>query len=234
MRQEIRSTEAAAAAERRRGRAGTTRPGRNHAKPAHPGNDTSRGGFGVVAGQFPVTIQWTTESGTGSSAANAWISACSTTTAGYPRVSTRGPADRGVDDGYLGGRGAGRRGGQAGRLQRRAAACPAPLRAARPASRVRACSSDVAAIVAGLAVGWRAVAVRVEVVEKPIERIVERVRIETRHLPTDPASAAQIVLRSPRPCRAALESLTPKRTQDGLILARTRPPCARLSAYPFG
>lgn len=52
--------------------------------PAHPANDTSRGGLGVVAGQFPVMIQWTTESGTGSSAANAGSSACSTTTAAWP------------------------------------------------------------------------------------------------------------------------------------------------------
>ncbi len=94
----------AAAAGRRRGRAGTTRPGRNHAKPAHPGNDTSRGGFGVVAGQFPVTIQWTTESGTGSSAPNASISACSTTTAGYPGCPPAGSANRRVDGGRLGGR----------------------------------------------------------------------------------------------------------------------------------
>jgi hypothetical protein len=43
-----------------------------------------------------------------------------------------------------------------------------------------------------------AVAVRMEVVEKPVERIVERVRIETRRIPPDPAGAAQMVLRSPR------------------------------------
>jgi hypothetical protein len=53
-----------------------------------------------------------------------------------------------------------------------------------------------------------AVAVRVEVVEKPVERIVERVRIETRYAPSSPAEAAQIVLRSPRACRTVLESLT--------------------------
>jgi hypothetical protein len=53
-----------------------------------------------------------------------------------------------------------------------------------------------------------AVAVRVEVVEKPVERIVERVRSETRRLPSSPAEAAQIVLRSPRACRTVLESLT--------------------------
>lgn len=53
-----------------------------------------------------------------------------------------------------------------------------------------------------------AVAVRVEVVEKAVERIVERVRIETRDVPSSPADAAQIVLRSPRACRTVLESLT--------------------------
>ncbi|WP_082967135.1 hypothetical protein [Mycobacterium sp. 852002-51163_SCH5372311] len=53
-----------------------------------------------------------------------------------------------------------------------------------------------------------AVAVRVQVLEKPVERIVERVRIETRDVPSSPAEAAQIVLRSPRACRTVLESLT--------------------------
>jgi hypothetical protein len=53
-----------------------------------------------------------------------------------------------------------------------------------------------------------AVAVRVEVVEKSVERIVERVRIETRDVPSSPAEAAQIVLQSPRACRTVLESLT--------------------------
>jgi hypothetical protein len=52
------------------------------------------------------------------------------------------------------------------------------------------------------------VAVRVEVVEKPVERIVERVRIETKLVPPSPAEAAQMVLRSPRACRTVLESLT--------------------------
>ena len=50
-------------------------------------------------------------------------------------------------------------------------------------------------------------AVRFEVVEKPVERIVERIRIETRHVQPTPAEAAQIVLRSPRACRTVLESL---------------------------
>lgn len=53
-----------------------------------------------------------------------------------------------------------------------------------------------------------AVAVRVDVVEMPVERIVERIRIETRDVPSSPAEAAQIVLRSPRACRTVLESLT--------------------------
>lgn len=52
-----------------------------------------------------------------------------------------------------------------------------------------------------------AVAVRIEVVEKPVERIVRRVQIETRHVEPRPAEAAQIVLRSPRACRTVLESL---------------------------
>ncbi|OIN78909.1 hypothetical protein K3U93_06310 [Mycobacterium malmoense] len=48
---------------------------------------------------------------------------------------------------------------------------------------------------------------RVEVVEKPIDRIVERVRIETKQVQSSPAEAAQIVLKSPRACRTVLESL---------------------------
>jgi hypothetical protein len=50
--------------------------------------------------------------------------------------------------------------------------------------------------------------VRVEVVEKPVERIVERIRVETKHVQSSPADAAQIVLKSPRACRTVLESLT--------------------------
>lgn len=52
-----------------------------------------------------------------------------------------------------------------------------------------------------------AIAVRVEVVEKPVERIVTRVRIETNDVPSTPAEAAQIVLRSPRACRTVLDAL---------------------------
>lgn len=52
-----------------------------------------------------------------------------------------------------------------------------------------------------------AVAVRVEEVEKPVERIVERVRVETKQIPSSPAEAAQIVLNSPRACRTVLEAL---------------------------
>ncbi len=53
-----------------------------------------------------------------------------------------------------------------------------------------------------------AIAVRVEVAETVVERIVERVRVETRHAPVRPAEAAQIVLGSPRACRTVLEALT--------------------------
>lgn len=52
-----------------------------------------------------------------------------------------------------------------------------------------------------------AIGVRVEVIEKPVDRIVERVRIETKEVPVSPAEAAQIVLKSPRACRTVLESL---------------------------
>lgn len=56
-----------------------------------------------------------------------------------------------------------------------------------------------------------AIAVRTEIVEKPVERIVERVRIEkqvevrTRYLTA--AEAAQVVLGSPRACATVLEAL---------------------------
>ena len=52
-----------------------------------------------------------------------------------------------------------------------------------------------------------AIAVRVEVVEKPVERVVERVRIETKTVSASPAEATQIVLNSPRACRTVLEAL---------------------------
>lgn len=48
---------------------------------------------------------------------------------------------------------------------------------------------------------------RVEVVEKPVERIVERVRVDTKQIPSSPAEAAEIVLKSPRACRTVLEAL---------------------------
>jgi hypothetical protein len=56
-----------------------------------------------------------------------------------------------------------------------------------------------------------AIAVRVEVIEKPVERIIERVRVE-RHVDVrtkqlSPAEAAQVVLRSPRACATVLEAL---------------------------
>jgi hypothetical protein len=56
-----------------------------------------------------------------------------------------------------------------------------------------------------------AIAVRVEVIEKPVERIIERVRvekqIEIRPQKVPAAEAAQIVLRSPRACATVLEAL---------------------------
>jgi endogenous inhibitor of DNA gyrase (YacG/DUF329 family) len=52
-----------------------------------------------------------------------------------------------------------------------------------------------------------AIAVRVEVAEKVVERIIERVRVETQHALVQPADAAQIVVGSPRACRTVLEAL---------------------------
>lgn len=48
---------------------------------------------------------------------------------------------------------------------------------------------------------------RVEIVDRPVERLVERVRIETKQIESSPAEAAQIVLKSPRACRTVLEAL---------------------------
>ena len=48
---------------------------------------------------------------------------------------------------------------------------------------------------------------RIEQVEKPVEKIVEHVRVETQHVRSTPSEAAQIVLNSPRACRTVLESL---------------------------
>ena len=56
-----------------------------------------------------------------------------------------------------------------------------------------------------------AIAVRVEVIEKPIERIIERVRVEkqveVRTKQLTAVEAAQVVLRSPRACATVLEAL---------------------------
>jgi hypothetical protein len=52
-----------------------------------------------------------------------------------------------------------------------------------------------------------AVGVRIEIRDKPVERIVERVRVETMIAAPTAAEAAAIVLRSPRACRTVLEAL---------------------------
>lgn len=57
---------------------------------------------------------------------------------------------------------------------------------------------------------------RVEVAERPVERIVQHVRIETIQLQSSPAEAAQIVLRSRRACRTLLESLTAEADSERL------------------
>lgn len=64
-----------------------------------------------------------------------------------------------------------------------------------------------------------AIAVRTEIVEKPVERIVERIRIEkqveirTKYLTA--AEAAQVVLGSPRACATVLEALAEETFGDG-------------------
>ncbi|BDB40988.1 hypothetical protein [Mycobacterium kiyosense] len=57
---------------------------------------------------------------------------------------------------------------------------------------------------------------RVEVVEKPVERIGERVRVETTQIKSSRAEAVQIVLNSPRACRAVLEALAAEADSGGL------------------
>lgn len=64
---------------------------------------------------------------------------------------------------------------------------------------------------------------RVEVVEKPVERIVERVRFETKQVECSPADAAQIVLKSPRACRAVLEVLATEADSGRLTAAAHEP-----------
>ena len=67
---------------------------------------------------------------------------------------------------------------------------------------------------------------RVEIVEKPIERLVERVRIETQRGPVSPAEAAQVVLGSPRACRTVLESLA-READAGRLEAGVHAPTLR-------
>lgn len=64
---------------------------------------------------------------------------------------------------------------------------------------------------------------RVEVVEKPVERIVEHVRFETKHVECGPAEAAQIVLKSPRACRTVLEALADEADSGHLVAAAHTP-----------
>ncbi len=61
-----------------------------------------------------------------------------------------------------------------------------------------------------------AVAVRLEVVEKRVEKIIERVRVETKTTRPTPVEAVQIVLTSPRACRTVLESLAADATAGRL------------------
>jgi hypothetical protein len=74
-----------------------------------------------------------------------------------------------------------------------------------------------------------AIAVRLEIVEKPIERIVERVRVETERVPVSPAEAAQIVLGSPRACRTVLESLAAE-ADAGRVNAGAHAPMLRAAS----
>jgi hypothetical protein len=62
---------------------GCSQDRRPRVEATHSLNDTSKRGC-TGAGQLPVTIQCTTDSGTGSSAVKARISACPTTAAGLP------------------------------------------------------------------------------------------------------------------------------------------------------
>jgi hypothetical protein len=67
-----------------------------------------------------------------------------------------------------------------------------------------------------------AIGVRVEIVE----RLVERVRIETQRVPVSPAEAAQVVLGSPRACRTVLESLAAE-ADAGRLAAGVHAPTLR-------
>lgn len=52
-----------------------------------------------------------------------------------------------------------------------------------------------------------AVAIRIETVEKPVEKVIVRVQTETHMVPLSPAEAAEVVKSSPRACRTILEFL---------------------------
>lgn len=71
-----------------------------------------------------------------------------------------------------------------------------------------------------------AIAVRFEIVDKPAERILERVRIETKQIESSPAEAAQIVLKSPRACRTVLEALATE-ADAGHLTASAHAPTLR-------
>jgi hypothetical protein len=71
--------------------------------------------------------------------------------------------------------------------------------------------------------------VRVEIVEKPVERLVERVQIESQRGPVSPAEAAQVVLGSPRACRTVLEFLTAE-ADAGRLEAGVHAPTLRAAA----
>ena len=68
-----------------------------------------------------------------------------------------------------------------------------------------------------------AVAVRIEVVEKPVDRVVERVRVKIKEQRVTPTKAAEIVLASPTATRNVLLGLT------GLIASADFDPKAHAS-----
>lgn len=86
---------------------------------------------------------------------------------------------------------------------------PAPLPSTRPGRPPKWCSQNCrrAAYEERRAAANGAIAVRVETIEKPVERVVERVRVKVVQQKVTPRKAAQMALESPAASQAFLRGL---------------------------
>lgn len=97
----------------------------------------------------------------------------------------------------------------AGKCPRCGADMPVPIPSTRPGRPPKWCSQTCrrAAYEERRAAANGAIAVRVETVEKPVERVVERVRVKVVEQKVTPRKAAQITLESPAASQAFLSGL---------------------------